>query len=515
MDILHVIKAVKRYRWIFIGVTLLSLALITFGSPTPAPHQPVTQYMSQAKILLTPPSGNVNAFTGGRSMVGLDMAQSWFADPTVLKELLASEELLRRVASQVSEPVPWESLRGLVQIEPLSMSSRGVQLFQLSVTSAEPKLAQQISQQITEQFSNYVQEISAREFASTRKFIEELVLEADERRLEVEDKLVAIRELYLDTPSDVQLQTDLAALNSQRQELKVNLPALQAELEGLQGYLTGQTSSPPWSVLQKGDAALTSLESQVTEARIQLEQAREIYTEENDNVVSAKLRLKRSEELYQSGLHEYAKSLYESKAMEMQQIASREQSLTQQLNALLANQMTPEDRRTVQKLERELTVWEENHLALTQQLYQARVVEQSSRRQGSVTVLEQPLPGTPIIAEAPKSRGLSRNKKLALAIPFCLLLGIGAALLKDYLSTSMKLRPRIEEILELPVIAVIPASPSELVEEWEKFKRPLPDDPGDRTLIPVNGGPGGQESKLRSDSEVVSSIVDDFRRPRN
>ena len=37
----------------------------------------------------------------------------------------------------------------------------------------------------------------------------------------------------------------------------------------------------------------------------------------------------------------------------------------------------------------------------------------------------------------------------------------------------MRLRPKVEEALEIPVIAVIPSTPSELTVDWERFKRPL------------------------------------------
>ena len=467
MDMLKMWKALKRWKWTFAGVTFVALALIALA-PETAADAVVTQYQSQAKILLTPPSGRVS---GGSAGLDVDMSQSWFADPTILTELLKSEELLTRVQQDSGSTANWSELRGMIAVEPLSQSGYGVKLFQIGVTASDPKESQKITRLLTEEFSTYVQELSAKEFASTRKFIEELVVEAEQRRLQSEESLMAVREKYLGLPSDTEVATKQSSIETQRLEVSQQVPALQAEVTSLKSYLDGQTNSPPWAVLEKTDGSLSSLESAIAENRIKLSQAQEVYTDENEHVLTAKSRLAKSLELYDEGLRNYVSSLYGSKAQELQQLSAREGALGAQLNSLLASQMSPEDRRVVKKLESELAQWEGNHLSLLQQLYQARVVEQGSRRQGSVNVLEKPLPGAPLTVDSPVVT--SRSKKLATAIPFCLLLGAGAALLREYLSTSMKLRPRIEEALEIPIIAVIPSVASELTLEWERFKRPL------------------------------------------
>lgn len=485
MDPLNALKIIKKWRWTFLGVTVLAFALIAMapsGNPGSAPivgGKVLDRFQSSAKILLTPPSGNVNAF-GGRGVV-MDQAQSWFADPTVLQEVIRSEELLKRVTEQLKGgQTGWEQLKKDVQVEPVSQGRYGVMLFNLSVVSTDPKESQKIIRLVTDEFSNYVQEISAREFAATRKFVEELVVEAEQRRVQAEENLMLVREKYLSAPTDTEVNTRQSALENQRRDALQKVPSLEAEIVSISSYLDGKVDTPPWTIVQRADASLSKLESQVTENRLALEKAREIYTEENDNVVTAKQRLARSENLYQEGVRDYAKSLLDSKNLELQQVRSQESSASQQLNILLASQMTAEDRRLVQKFERELSVWDENHLSLTQQLYQARVVEQSSRRQGSVTVLQQPLAGIPVLERNGKFeedkefafRTRNRYKKLALAFPFCLVLGVAAAMLREYLKTSMKLRPRVEEMLEVPVIAVIPPIPSDLSVDWERFKRP-------------------------------------------
>lgn len=469
MDIVRALRALRRWKWTFLSVTALAFGLVLVA-PAAQDSEPVI-YESTAKILLTPPesSGQVSAYGGASAKVS--GSQSWFADATVLRELLSSEELLTRVLASLGSKESWAELRERVVVNPLSggFGGAGVQLFELKVSSKDPKDSEKTTRLITDEFSQYVQEVSAREFANTRKFIEELVAEAEQRRLAAEDRMMEVRQKYLDQPSDEVLEIEQRGLENQRQELDREVATLQGQLSSVRAYLDGRTSNPPWTVLERTDGSIAALEQAISQNKVELAKLQEIYTDSNDQVVAAKKRLENAQNLYREGVNNYVSSLYNSKESELQQKTSRYQSVAGQLNNLLSNRMTPEDRRMLKKLERETQLWEENHLSLLQQLYQARVVEQSSRRQGAVNVLENPRLG-----QIPKDKKKTGEmQKLAMALPFCFILGGLAALLREHLSTSMRLRPRIEEALEIPVIAVIPASPSEVTIDWERFKRPM------------------------------------------
>jgi capsular polysaccharide biosynthesis protein len=467
LDFRKSLKILKSRRWTFIGVALISFLLVVIVPNDSVEIAP--EYRSQAKILLTPSSGAVKAY-GGTIQAGPDLAQSWFADEVILNELILSEELLGRVAQMSEKQVPWYQLRSRIAIEPLSRSRGGLKLFSLAVTDLDPKESQKLTRLVAEEFVNYVQELSAQEFANTRRFIEELVLEAEQRRLTAEEDLMSVREKYLGLPTDDEIFARQGSLESQRQELTREIGRLRAEVASIRTYKSGDSSSIPWAVRQEAQGALGSLESNVAAQKLELAKAKEVYTDESSAVRGAEQRLASAERLFQEGLDDYVTSLYNDKSTRLQQIITTSQSLSAQLNDLLRSRMTDEDRRQVAKLERERGLWEENHLSLLQQLYQARVVEQSSRRQGAVNILEQPRLGSPI---AINNVSTSKSKQLALAIPFCLIMGLGAAFLRDYLTSSLRLRPRVEEALEVPVIAVIPSTPSELTVDWERFKRPL------------------------------------------
>lgn len=470
MDFHKAIKILRRQKVALVSVVLVVLAAVGLAPKQKLAEAPVV-YQSQSKILLNPSSGNVRAY-GGTVSAGPDYSNAWFTDETILNEVLLSEELLTRVSQQSEHQTPWFELKQRLTVEPLSRYGRGVNLLLLKLTGGDPKETQKLTRLISDEFANYVQELSAQEYASTRRFIEELVVEAEQRRQTAEEDLMAVREKYLGLPTDEEIRTRQQALESQRQETQREISELQADIASIKAYRDHGGTTPPWVILEQADGAISGLEQNVADQKLELAKLREVYTDESSAVKAAQARLVTAQQLYSSALGEYVESLYTDKSTKLQQGISRSQSISAQLNDLLRYRMTDEDRRELAKLERQRNLWDENHLSLLQQLYQARVVEQSSRRQGSVTVLEQPRLGAPI-AGGMTHGGQSKSKQLAMAIPFAILLGIGAAFMRDYMSSSMRLRPKVEEALEIPVIAVIPSTPSELTVDWERFKRPL------------------------------------------
>lgn len=470
MDFHKALKVISRQKWTVISIALVVLVAASLAPEKKSVNAPVV-YESSAKILFTPSTGHVQAY-GGTVSTGPNIGSSWFTDETILNEVILSEELLSRVSVQSEHQAPWFQLKSQITIEPMSQHGRGVNLLLLKFKGADPKETQKLTRLLADEFSNYVQEISAQEYAATRRFIEELVLEAEQRRLSAEEELMVVREKYLGMPSDEEIRSRQSALESQRQETLREVGALQAEIAAIKAYRDSGSGKAPWVVLEQAQGAISGLEQNVADQKLELAKKREVYTDESEVVKTAQARLVTAERLYASALDDYVESLYTDKSTRLQQAISESQSLSAQLNDLVRYKMSDDDRRELAKLERQRNLWDENHLSLLQQLYQARVVEQSSRRQGAVTVLEPPRLGDPI-AGGKTAAGRSKVQTVAMALPFALLFGLGAAFLRDYLTSSMRLRPKVEEALEIPVIAVIPSTPSELTVDWERFKRPL------------------------------------------
>ena len=333
------------------GVALLALVLVALAPEKKVVDAP-TVYESSSKILFTPSSGSVRAY-GGTVSAGPDYSQAWFTDETILNEVILSEELLSRVSAASEHQTPWFQLKNQITIEPMSKYGRGVNLLLLKFQGTDPKETQKLTRLLSDEFANYVQEISAQEYASTRRFIEELVLEAEQRRLSAEEELMTVRERYLGLPTDEEIRNRQQALESQRQEAQREIGALQAEIASIKAYRDGGGNRAPWVVLEQAQGAISGLEQNVADQKLELAKKREVYTDDSEVVKTAQARLATAEQLYASALEEYVESLYTDKSTRLQQAITNSQSLSAQLNDLLRYRMSDDDRRELAKLERQ------------------------------------------------------------------------------------------------------------------------------------------------------------------
>ncbi len=459
MDLRRIFLLLRQQLWLLTALTLSALAAFLVLPKLGAK----ATYVSTAKILLTPAQRGM-----GQERMATDPG-NWIADQQTLNELVTSERLLMRVAQVVNLRGNWQDLRDKIHLEPLSYDfMHRVNLFSISVENDEPAQAQKIASAIIQEFVTYVEELSAREFANTRRFLEELVAEAKEKVDDTEEKLLQITTRHSDPGTAETTAVSLNALDSDRRKVKEELAMAEAELEAVQSYLSGQSAVIPASILAKNaDNGLDPVESGVAQAKLTLMDLESKFTSENIQVIQQRAKVAKMEQLYQTRLKDFANSLAQEKAQIVAQRRKQLRAIEERASQIRNQQLSPSEKRMVAKLERQLNMWEENHLNLIKQLYQARVVEQSSRRQGAITVLENPNPGE--LAKAKNSRTL--GAQLALGVPFCLAFGVAVVLGLDLLSASLRLVPKIEAALDSKVLAVIPTVDDDLRQLWEAYKR--------------------------------------------
>ncbi len=460
MDFYRLVTAIRQRKLLF--VLCFALAL---GAAILIPRGNVEiVYTSSGKVLLTPPSG---ADIGGN--MG-NIGRWWFTDEATLRELCTSEGLLTKVISKLKLKTDWATLKKDVTLGQAStdsgMRAGSSSLFQISATAATPGLARDLATAVMEEFVAYVEELSAREFANTRKFLEGLVLEARGKVEDTENKLftiVAARELSDDDRQIALAQSDL---ESQRSKLREQLAQAEAENEAVAAYLNGGSSVAPWSVLKEEGAMIRPLEQAVSASRLELINLAAIYQPDTDIMREEVAKLGRVQGLYTSKLREASSALAREKSAEITNYRNRLNQIDTQLLQLRTRMLSLKEKREVARLERQLTTWDENRLALIRQLYQARVLEQSSRRHGAISILERPGPG-----RLPRDKRLpTLGRSLAVGIPFALVFSVSMIALVEYTSSSLRLLPRIEESLDLPVLAVIPVLPADLATRWERIK---------------------------------------------
>ncbi len=459
MDIRRILLTLRQQIWLLLGLTLATLTLFLM---IPQLGKKIV-YVSRAKILLTPQRSS-GLTDGGR---GMDTG-NWLADEQTLAELVTSERLLSRICQTCNLRTPWQDLREQVRFEPLSQDyARRVSLFLLSVGDAEPKQAQKLTEAAVQEFVSYVEELSAREFANTRRFLEELVAEAKEKVDDTEEKLLTITSAHSDTADSANTATTLNTLDIEKRKLQEDIAVLSAETDSVRSYMAGQSSVLPTTLSSKSDSSLTQMESSLTAARLKLIELEQLYTAQNIQVTEQRARVQKLQQIFDERAQQYAESVTRERTQALDEKRKALSSVDARMSELRNKQLTPSEKRQVAKLERQLNMWEENHLNLVKQLYQARVVEQSSRRQGAITVVESPGPGL----EEKEKRTRTLAAQIALGLPFSLAFAVSIVFVLDFVGASMRLVPKIENTLGLPVMAVIPPVDPELGELWEQYKR--------------------------------------------
>lgn len=458
MDLLRALRVVRRHKAAFLAVSLLSLLVVVL-LPRKVGSAP-TVYTSSAKILIM--HGSIEAPTAvpGSSL------QVWFADQVTLQELVTSEGLLKRVLARLNLDEPWSSFRGRVAVAPLS--ERTASIYVLSVSGASPAEAEKCAEALSTEFVEYVQELSSKEFASTRRYLEELMSTADLRIKKTEAALEKMRQTL---PSDQ--ENDLLAkqridIEAENQMLKGEIRGLQQEAQQLEAFVSGSSNVPPWQIVEQNSPSVASLSQSLAQERSKLLELQTIYAESNSQVVDQTRRVADLEELYLGQVKKVAQSLLADKTNLLTSKEGILQANNARLKTLWARRVPESERLKLERLQRQLEMYQESYLQLVKQLNEARVAELSSRRQGAISILERPLGA---VASGGGGKQSSRLRDLALAVPLCLVLGIGAAFLADYLQSSMRLVPRIEEMMELPVLAVIPELPPDVVESWSVMKQ--------------------------------------------
>ena len=417
-------------------------------------------YVSTAKVLLTPQSSVKDGETSSSG--------NWLSNQQTLQELVGSERLLVRVANTLNLKGSWQALRDQVTLQTFAGTGRSeVNLFSITVKDASPQQAQKLAQAVVDEFISYVEELSAREFANTRKFLEELVAEAKDKVDATEERLLQITSARAEaSQSELTVQT-LNELDSDRRKAKSEVADLEAELSSLQDYLSGTTTALPGLLHDTSGEGLQEMDRSISTSRLKLLELEQLYTDNNVLVRQQRARLAKLQDSYSAQASLTVEAAAKERTKRLNERREALKSLSARILDIQNRQLTPTEKRQVAKLERELQLWEENHLNLVKQLYQARVVEQSSRRQGALTILESPALGE--LSREKKSRSL--GAQLALALPFSIGFGVFFVLAIDLLSTSLRLVPKIEASLGIPVLTVIPAVDEEVQELWESFKR--------------------------------------------
>lgn len=463
MDLWKSWNILRRRIWIVliagIGLFLVLNTHKTIG-PAPPPH-----YVSTAKLLMNPP----RPISYGE-VAQLNPSTNWMANLTILSELMLGRDLLTRVAHRARVDQSWSDLRGDIELKQLAGDSNQVTLLQVNVTESDPKTSEIICKALVDEFIVYSQELSAKEFASTRKFLQGLVDEARSRLAPAEGDLLEWRKHHkvLDAGQVASERlNNLTHLQQQYETAVQKVIRLRNDITSLRYSLAHPSTAPPWLILADKPEGVTAMQERLAQARLKLADLERVYEPTAQVVRMQRAAVDEARELLERELAQYIQSLLTSRELEMRSAEAAIKATRQAISKMPDTGTIARDQLEYARLERQISTWDRNYQGLVSDLYRARLAEQSSSRQGAISVVQEPEPGTAVFSAAPHETRRSLPVNIVLSVLF----GISSAFAVEYLMMSMHVRTRIEETLGVPVMGAIPRLPREYVKAWDEMKQ--------------------------------------------
>lgn len=458
MDIWKTIKVIRARPAYFLMLSLVGFLIALVGPSLLS--KPLQIFKSTAKILITP---NTNSVSTTERTVDPSV-RAWFTDESTLRALLSSQDLLEVVLDAAGSKLTWLDLRERIDIEILSNSGQQVSLLEISILGEKPEETRQLALSLSEKFIQYVQQLSAAEHDKTVSFLERERRNAEREVARAQKRLLKIGILPASAGGSSALDNSLNQAQKQRDEYELELARAQSEMEALE--ITEATGGS----VKDGVVGNDLLSQEVAKEQLKLAELRETYTDKSPQVQAQLERLRRKAAVRQTAM---AQSLNRSMQASRDKVRRLQGLLRQketEIRKFNAQRPGPEKHLAYATEERQLQMWQENYLDLTKQLYRARVQQQSSRRDGAFTIVEKPLKGRQVAGELV---GKSMAVRVLLALPVGFVLGFVMLMASDYFNTSMRLEPRIEEALGLPILGSVPVLPDDSKSNWDHMKQNL------------------------------------------
>jgi polysaccharide chain length determinant protein (PEP-CTERM system associated) len=459
-------------------VLIVCLTVIGCGSALVAAHFLPKRFVSQTTVLVEEPTVPVDI---ARPVVTEDInqrlstMQQQILSRSRLEPVIRQYDLYSNDAGKASMEELVERLRKTITItplEPMAQSrTRNLPGFNVSVTSGDPRLAQQICSTITSMFMEQNLQLRQDQVDQTVDFIRKQLADAKTKLDDQDAKLAVFKRRYLGSLPDEE-QTNLNLLMGLNSQLEATTQALSRAQQdkGFAESILGQQLSA-WQASQVGQNPET-FEQQLSALQAQLLALRTKYTDDHPDVIKAKndiATLKRqiaaSEEQKKASTPEKATTASGEPA-QIQQLraqlhqyeqvikerSGQQEDIQKQIKLYQARvQSSPAVEQEYKQLTRDYQTALEFYNELSKKLDQATMANDLERRQqgGQFRVLDAAnLPDMPSFPN-PTLFGLGGFAGGAG-------LGLALAFLLEMQDTSLRSERDVEVALRLPVLAKLP-----------------------------------------------------------
>jgi succinoglycan biosynthesis transport protein ExoP len=407
--------AVRRRWWI-----LLPLFLVWAAVWSASWFLPVT-YQSESVILVEQqkvPDQYVVPNVTSNLQSRVQSLTEQILSRTRLQELINRLQLYPRRGSSLNSADAVEEMRNDIKIDLVSTPDHpgDYTAFKLRYSASSPELAQRVNAELTSLFIAENDKTQRQLSENTNDFLEAQLAEARANMAEQEAKVAAFKEKHLgELPSQLESNMQiLAGLQSQLQGAQQTIDAARQQklyLESLlQQYQSAQASL---GAAADGSTPPQTLESQLLEMRLKLQDLQSRYTANHPDVVKLKAQIAEAERLKKQSESELAARLNDLKAgkgddppapidlgqgtptpmmqlesqlkanqMEISNLQQHQHSLESQIAAYQARlNVTPETEQDLTAISRGYEESKSNYNSLLQKQMQSQLATSLERRQ--------------------------------------------------------------------------------------------------------------------------------------
>lgn len=365
----------------------------------------------------------------------------------------------------------------------LDIRSEGSDIFYVRAVSNSPELAYKVASTVAEQYVKADQQTKLRKseeafsFAQEQAAIYEQKLEEKRRQLREYEEQAAVRPLSSSPVSEAtigRVRTLITGADADLEFLRGRHEAVRSRVAeaGLEAYLgLGLLSSPTLKALRETlyelerHLAMTLVESReedvaVTSAKNQIASKNQQVLKELESVALLAFPTIASESRQVLVDHEYSKLTLDAAQRRRDALKDFMSKYAADLASVPAEEFRLSRlKEEVDGANRVYQTWQEQAAAT----HIAKAVQSS--QVGDLLMILEPAK-LPLAPFAPEKKNI-----LLLAVFMGMILGVGTAILMEYLDMTLKSVEEIEHVLELPILGAVPRMQAAVVEDLESRRR--------------------------------------------
>jgi succinoglycan biosynthesis transport protein ExoP len=459
-------RIIWRRKWmiaLFVLVTTLTVLVVSF-LVTPI-------YEASATLHIKEPMPSV---LGGDILGGGFSALPVKEEINTQIEILKSRSLLERVIrqqglmerfgirSELPEAQRLQAAQALLRKNLSASNIPNTRLIRISVRSPDPRLAQEITNSMSQAFIDRDLQSRRSEANAVLSFVSEQVEQVSERLKDAEEELLRYKERQRIGVIDeeTKLKVGLVAqLESSLQQVKVDRAVLGARIAALLGQL-GPTVSGGALAAASSSPAVARLQGQLTQAQLELKRLEGGSSPPAQRVTELKawidsLEGQIEDEITLNARSARSTSVDSSMQMQLAEYKSRDVILEAQekaLRSLMAvheqdiNKLPAREINLI-RLERARSINDELYAALMKAKNEAQI--EAASQIGNIDVVDAAF--TPLDPVRP-----NKLQNLILGVVVSLILGIALAFMLEYMDHTVKSEEEVKKLLGLPILGLIP-----------------------------------------------------------